>query len=336
MKNHNKLIYLLFLIFITASYSSVQAIDKPAGCISGHLEYDTSWSPVIYLSYIPTLEERNRMSADMIIGSAEIDENGEFFFDISFLPEESNLFRLHLVKQGDSPYSLIIGGKDENHMFLIANGHSVIHIENSAGGTLFEDVTFKHSDENVLLNEVNIIKQNYDSTQMIVSPSKRQLMQQALESQLRLIADTCPDALVGLYAIYNSNFEENYLENKSFYKQFLKKWRKEDSLYYVSFREQIEVRSMAIVFGLIILLISVFVLVYFSFWRKKNSKSSLIGELSVQERKVFSYLQQGLSNQQISDECNIGISTVKTHVSNIYAKLGIKSRKEALNFQDQE
>jgi len=332
MIKHNKPIYLFLFLFISSF--SFQALAKQAGCISGHLEYDTSWSPVIYLSYIPTLEERNRMSADMIIGSAEIDEKGEFTFDISFLPQENNLFRLHMVKQGDSPYSLIIGGKDENHMFLIANGSSIIHIENDSAESLFEDVSFTHSDENLLLNEINAIKQSYDSTQMVVSPSKRQLMEETLESELRLIADTCPDALVGLYAIYNSNFEENYLTNKSYYKHYLKKWHKEDSPYFECFREKVSVSNTPLVLGLVILGLVIFLLAYFIVRKKQAEKPSLINELSVQERKVFSYLQQGLSNQQISDGCNIGISTVKTHVSNIYAKLGIKSRKEALNFKD--
>lgn len=325
--------FLLFLIISLVSFST-RADNIGIASISGHLEYDTSWSPIIYLSYIPTLEERNRMSADMIIGSAEIDDNGDFFIDISFLPKEKNLFRLHMVKQGDSPFSLIIGGKDENHMFLIANGNSIIHIENDSTESLFEDVVFTHSDENLLLNEINAIKQSYDSTQMIVSPSKRLLMEEALESELRLIADTCPDALVGLYAIYNSNFEENYQSNKSYYKHYLRKWRKEDSAYFECFRNKLDGSYSPLIIALAILLVGLFVLAYLFVWRNRNSKASLINDLSVQERKIFAFLKQGLSNQQISDECNIGINTVKTHVSNIYAKLGIKSRKEALNFQD--
>ncbi len=332
MKNSTKPIYPLLFLIISTSALSAKAKDLPAGSITGHLECDTSWNRVVYLSYIPTMEERNRMSADMIIGSADLDENGDFSFDISFLPKENNLFRLHMVKQGDSPFSLIIGGKDENHMFLIANGSSVINIENKAGGSLFENILFKHSDENLLLSEINSIKQSYDSTQMVVSPSKRLLMEEALESELRLIADTCPDALVGLYAIYNSNFEGNYLDNKSYYKHYLKKWRREDSLYFDAFREKlVSSESNFFLFVIVLLLVAAFA-AYLLVWRKGNKKTSRINDLSVQERKVFAYLQQGMSNQQISDECNIGLSTVKTHVSNIYSKLGIKSRKEALDF----
>lgn len=43
--------------------------------------------------------------------------------------------------------------------------------------------------------------------------------------------------------------------------------------------------------------------------------------------------QNGLSNKEISAECNIELTTVKSHVGNIYSKLKIKSRKEALNMK---
>jgi DNA-binding NarL/FixJ family response regulator len=39
----------------------------------------------------------------------------------------------------------------------------------------------------------------------------------------------------------------------------------------------------------------------------------------------------GKSNKEISDELNIGLSTVKSHVNRIYSKLEIKSRKDILN-----
>ena len=67
-----------------------------------------------------------------------------------------------------------------------------------------------------------------------------------------------------------------------------------------------------------------------------NKKSKSLNNLSIQERKILVLIQQGLSNQEISDQCNIGMSTVKSHVSNIYGKLKIKSRKEALNIKTLE
>ena len=52
--------------------------------------------------------------------------------------------------------------------------------------------------------------------------------------------------------------------------------------------------------------------------------------LSKRELDVLSLIAQGLSNQEIAEELFISISTVKTHTSNIYSKLGTKNRAGAI------
>ena len=67
----------------------------------------------------------------------------------------------------------------------------------------------------------------------------------------------------------------------------------------------------------------------FIIYRKKETVSS-IAELSVQERKIYKLLEEGLSNKEISEAHNIGVNTVKSHVSSILSKLKMKSRKEIM------
>ena len=52
----------------------------------------------------------------------------------------------------------------------------------------------------------------------------------------------------------------------------------------------------------------------------------------VQERKFFELIKSGYANKQIFEEYNISLSNVKSHVSNIYGKLNIKSCKDAMDF----
>ncbi len=52
--------------------------------------------------------------------------------------------------------------------------------------------------------------------------------------------------------------------------------------------------------------------------------------LSEREFEVLKRLAQGHSNQEIADQLFISLSTVKTHVSNIYAKLHVKRRTQAI------
>lgn len=59
------------------------------------------------------------------------------------------------------------------------------------------------------------------------------------------------------------------------------------------------------------------------------SLSSRYG-LTRRETDVTLLVAKGYINQEISDELFIGLSTVKTHISNIYSKLAVKSRTEML------
>lgn len=59
-----------------------------------------------------------------------------------------------------------------------------------------------------------------------------------------------------------------------------------------------------------------------------------IANLSIREREVFNLVVSGKSNKEIANEVNISINTVKFHVKNIYGKLNIKSRKEALTIEN--
>ena len=52
-------------------------------------------------------------------------------------------------------------------------------------------------------------------------------------------------------------------------------------------------------------------------------------DLTEREFEVLMCLGEGMTNQEISEELYIGVKTVKTHVSNILAKLGVSDRTQA-------
>jgi NarL family two-component system response regulator LiaR len=54
--------------------------------------------------------------------------------------------------------------------------------------------------------------------------------------------------------------------------------------------------------------------------------------LSQREREVLGLMAEGLSNLQIAEQLGIGEKTVKTHVSNVFAKLGVADRTQAAVF----
>jgi DNA-binding NarL/FixJ family response regulator len=56
----------------------------------------------------------------------------------------------------------------------------------------------------------------------------------------------------------------------------------------------------------------------------------LAGGLSAREREVMGLIARGLSNHAIAAELVLSEKTVKNHVNHIYAKLGVRTRAEAI------
>ena len=54
------------------------------------------------------------------------------------------------------------------------------------------------------------------------------------------------------------------------------------------------------------------------------------GALTERETEVMVLASRGLSNRLIAAELNLAETTVKRHLANIYAKIGVRSRSEAV------
>ena len=57
---------------------------------------------------------------------------------------------------------------------------------------------------------------------------------------------------------------------------------------------------------------------------------ALAEPLTRRELEVLRLIATGLRNQEIADELVISVATVKRHISNLYAKLEVRSRTQAV------
>ncbi|MBN1303456.1 MAG: response regulator transcription factor [Anaerolineales bacterium] len=64
--------------------------------------------------------------------------------------------------------------------------------------------------------------------------------------------------------------------------------------------------------------------------RSKPAPDVLISPLSERELEILQLINEGLSNQEITERLTISLHTVKKHSSNIYLKLGVNSRTQAV------
>jgi LuxR family maltose regulon positive regulatory protein len=59
-------------------------------------------------------------------------------------------------------------------------------------------------------------------------------------------------------------------------------------------------------------------------------RAGLIDELSSRELEVLRILRSDLSGPDIARELHVSLNTLRTHTKNIYAKLGVNNRREAI------
>ncbi len=64
--------------------------------------------------------------------------------------------------------------------------------------------------------------------------------------------------------------------------------------------------------------------------KAQNPLANVASSLSVREKEVLALIADGFSNQEIADQLFISLHTVKTHARKINAKLGAKSRTQAI------
>ncbi|MEM1337445.1 MAG: helix-turn-helix transcriptional regulator [Bacteroidota bacterium] len=91
---------------------------------------------------------------------------------------------------------------------------------------------------------------------------------------------------------------------------------------------QIE-EKLALNRGVILVLVLVcMAMLFFTFRRRAAQKNTADPELSKQEITVRNLILQGKTNKEIASELFISLSTVKTHITNLYGKLNITNRRE--------
>lgn len=65
-------------------------------------------------------------------------------------------------------------------------------------------------------------------------------------------------------------------------------------------------------------------------FQQKEAPAEFI-QLSEREKEVLKYLVEGYSYKMIADACNISYDTAHTHIKNIYEKLHVNSKGEAVS-----
>ncbi len=66
-------------------------------------------------------------------------------------------------------------------------------------------------------------------------------------------------------------------------------------------------------------------------FREQEKNPAPIEALSNRENEILQLLAKGLLYKEIADQLSISVSTVRQHIHNIYEKLHVQNRTEAIN-----
>ena len=325
--------------------------------VKGQVNINENWQPKIYMAAVNKLSDYYRTSPDMIIKSADIDSTGKFEIKGDNLPNEKRFYRLYLMKTQNSDFDacLYVGGDDLNFVhILLENGEEVEINANPNATAPFEEYQIIGQKENHLMRTLSRIVYPRFYFHRIEFPTELKFSEDKLHIDLKNFADTCSSTLVSLAAINNTDFDEYYDQNPTFYQDFKSRLKSDlpKSIYtknynlkvkYYANEETLLPNWAKFLLGFLSLSL-IGLLIRLNQFRNRiqtlenqnitsfkiDTPQPSIDELLTQkEKEILQLISQGKSNKEIASDLFVELSTVKTHINKIYSKIGASNRKEA-------
>ncbi|MDP4204433.1 MAG: LuxR C-terminal-related transcriptional regulator [Bacteroidota bacterium] len=349
------------LIFCILSLFSLNAVA--AYKISGKINVKNSWQPVVYLATLNSPDDFFVASPDFIINSANINPDGTFTLNGDDLPDDLRFYRLYVNRNRESAVEFYPESQ-KNYIHILLNNNSKINIESLDDQAILRHVKITGSPDNIILNRFQEEFPNHkEQLYKEQSPVKNNLVRSSLDRYIKHFADTCRNTLIGLFAIYHlENKEADFLYDSRFYENFQAKLHaqypaspytgKYDELIkqFVGFRNVVCAQPdsknlwknviISIETALILLLIFWIILLKRKTSSLKQESALILDSLkneeesiepfTTKERQILDLIIQNKSNKEIAQELFIELSTVKTHVNNIYRRLKVNNRQDAI------
>ncbi len=321
----NTKLIVLFLI----SYLTGNAQNSISGYL--HLENPEEWEQKVHLSKVQLNGTANGHTY-IPIASSIISKEGYFSFDQKWFDNNDHIYRVHLNPMNTASRGTAI---TKNSKLFILSKNDFIYFEK--GISLFDNYTTTN-------------KADKEWQQLKKFESKFESLHDDFDTEKYLlrtkgyVKDSLQILLVKLISIKKLDdkklLEKDIKENTAYYAGLLKELKSSDidpalfvylenklSLIHQEKTEKKYSISMLLngIAGLIII-----GMIFIVLRKRKNFQSESIISLSKQESTIKELIISGKSNKEIANELFISVNTVKTHISNIYSKLNISSRKELL------
>jgi len=317
--------------------------------VHGQLKgYSPKWKNRIFLASIKSINAFEMAAADMKVNEAVIDNEGNFELKGNNLPEEISFYRIYLTNRPDYGMQLL-AGSDHNFIHLLLNNKSDITLTADLTSQPFYLAQIKGSPHT--LDFAGYYKQIYylANTNYYNPSDQRALSDKKIFELTEKSISKNNDPYYSIFALTELNWEKEYNLHPAFFKSTIERLAKQlPNDNYVAelnnrlnlmafetspFREYLTTKTFAILVCVCFLSIGLFIYQSVRLHKRKEpaavkEQPSLAERLSQKELEIATLMVKGKTNKEISGLMFIEVSTVKTHVSNIYQKLNISGRKE--------
>ncbi|AOW19582.1 LuxR C-terminal-related transcriptional regulator [Urechidicola croceus] len=346
--NFNQKLCLLLLLFCSSiQYGQFQF------SVEVNNEFDNSTA---YLSIVDDYKKSFSFLTEKIIQEAKIDSLGNFIFKGDFLSDENKFYKIHIDKCNDNitdSNHLLDHCEDSQEILFIANNTDYIHFPLNNFEQMLCALQYSRP-QNIAIHKIDSVQ---ETLLLNLQDSKSDIQRQAIYTnyfkKIKDYSQSFNEPLAELYSfnIYSDekSFSRNLyihdLKTSKYYESLLKKMEKTypNSNYTLQFKADLKrdnykpssSKYSTILIGVLgLLLASITLNIYLLKFKNKKSTSRINYKevLSPQEQKVFELMHQKMANKEIANSLFISVSTVKTHINNIYSKLSISSRNEMSQF----
>ena len=318
-------------IFLLLHYFSFYGQD----CVSGYINFENpeQWEEQVYLSRI-NLEDNLESDSATIIGTAPIQKDGFFTFNNNFFNVQDRIYKVH-VNRLRSKEKVKINNTFKNYKFFILSNKDTLRFQKG------KEIFAKYITSNKADKEWQKLKRfeaKYENTDNKI---KQKLF---LKETKGYIKDSLQILLVKLISIKkledNNLLEKDIKADQRYYLDLLNELKSSelDPKEYVYLENKVALVNQEITYrkyqisllinSIALLVIIGLVVFIFRSRIKVNREHPVL--LSKQEKTIKALILEGKSNKEIANELFISLSTVKTHITNLYNKLGVSNRNELL------
>ncbi len=324
--------YLAFLTLYLISITSYGQHTPVSGFVN--IKDSKNWEQNISLSKVEIKEDKTFYTSTPI-ASTPITKEGYFSFDENLFSAKNQIYKLQ-INPISNEEKKAISNKIKNYKLFILSKKDTLYLKKG------ENILGSYSTSNTADKEWQKLKKFEAKYENLTSDFDTR--QYLLETK-GYVKDSLQILLVKLIGIKKLDdqelLEKDIKANPKYYLDFLQELKSSeiDPNFYLYLEHKLTLVTKNITTqkytlslwanGLTIFIIAL--LTFYIFRYRNNIKNaSATPSLSKQEEKIKNLIISGKSNKEIANELFISLSTVKTHITNIYSKLNISTRKELL------